>query len=52
MTSRWILALFTFLATIPVAYSKSSPDLILVSGDGLTAPIEITGLSSLKAFDP
>jgi len=52
MTSRWILALFILLATIPVAYSKSAPDLILVSGGGLTAPIEITDLSSLKAFDP
>jgi hypothetical protein len=52
MTARGALALFVILAGVPLAYSKGSPDLILVSGGGLTRPIEITDASSLKAFDP
>jgi hypothetical protein len=52
MTPRCVFALFVLLATVPLAYSKGSPDLILVSGGGLTQPIEITDSASLKTFDP
>src|SRR5882724_10327818 len=52
MTTRCLSALLVLLAGIPLAYSKGSPDLITISGGGLTQPIEITDSTSLKAFDP
>jgi hypothetical protein len=42
----------TLLAGVPLAHSKGSPDMILVSGGGLTSTIEIKDPSALKAFDP
>ena len=52
MATRCVLALLILLAGVPLAYSKGSPDLILVSGGGLTQPVEITNPAELKAFDP
>jgi len=52
MTTRCLSALLVLLAGIPLAYAKGSPDLITISGGGLTQPIEITDSTSLKAFDP
>lgn len=52
MTSRCVLALMVFLAAVPFAYSKGSPDLIVISGGGLTQPIEITDSAALNAFNP
>ena len=52
MTSRCVCILAIFFASAPLAFSKGSPDLILISGGGLAQPIEITDPDSLKAFDP
>src|SRR5437016_1487891 len=52
MTTRRFIAFLAFLACISPAYGKGSPDLILITGGGLTQPIQITDSSSLKAFDP
>jgi hypothetical protein len=46
---------FTFLlvaVVVPLSYGKMSPDLIKVSGGGLTEAIEITDSTALKTFDP
>jgi hypothetical protein len=52
MTKRCLFALLLVLAVVPLAYSKGSPDLVLISGGGLAQPIEITDPGLLKAFDP
>jgi len=52
MTTRRLLVLLASLACASLAYGKGSPDLILITGGGLTQPIQITDSSSLKAFDP
>jgi hypothetical protein len=52
MTSRVVFGLLLLLASAHVAFSKGSPDLIVISGGGLTRQIEITDPSTLKAFDP
>jgi hypothetical protein len=52
MTSRIVCGLLLLLAGVQVAFSKGSPDLIVISGGGLTRQIEITDPSALKAFDP
>ena len=52
MTTRCLVAFFALLTVVPLAYSKGSPDLIVISGGGLSQPIEITDPNSLKAFDP
>jgi hypothetical protein len=52
MMTRCGFALLLLLAGIPLAYSKGSPALILISGGGLAQPIEVTDPSLLKAFDP
>jgi len=52
MAIRRMFALLVLLAGAPLAHSKESPDLILISGGGLTQPVEITDPASLKAFDP
>ena len=52
MTTRCVFSLLVLLAGVPLAYSKGSPDLILVSGGGLTHPVEITNRGELIAFDP
>ena len=52
MTTRCVFSLLVLLAGVPLAYSKGSPGLILVSGGGLTHPVEITNGGELKAFDP
>jgi hypothetical protein len=52
MTKRCLFALLLVLAVAPLAYSKGSPDLVLISGGGLAQPIEITDPGSLEAFDP
>ena len=52
MTCRFMCVLLMLLAGAPLAFSKGSPDLILVSGGGLGQPIEITDPDSLKAFNP
>src|SRR5882672_1025788 len=52
MISRVVFGLLLLLASAHVAFSKGSPDLIVISGGGLTRQIEITDPSTLKAFDP
>jgi hypothetical protein len=52
MATRRVVALLVLVAGVPLAYSKGSPGLILVSGGGLNQPVEITDPASLKAFDP
>lgn len=52
MTFRLMCVLVVLLAGAPFAFSKGSPDLILISGGGLAQPIEITDPDSLKAFNP
>jgi len=52
MATRCVFALLVLVAGVPLAYSKDSPDLILISGGGLNQPVEITDPASLKAFDP
>jgi hypothetical protein len=52
MTTRCLFVLLLLFAVVPLAYSKGSPELILVSGGGLAQPLEITDPSLLKAFDP
>ena len=52
MASRCVFALPMLVAGVPLAYSKGSPDLILISGGGLNQPVEITDPALLKAFDP
>jgi hypothetical protein len=52
MTTRCLFVLLLLFAAVPLAYSKGSPELILVAGGGLTQPLEITDPSLLKAFDP
>ena len=47
-----MFAFLSLLACAPLAYSKGPVDLILVSGGGLTEPIQITDAVALKAFDP
>jgi len=50
--TRCMLALLVLLAGVPLAYSKGSPALILISGGGLAQPIEVTDPAWLQAFDP
>ncbi len=52
MTTRCLVAFLVLLTVAPLAYSKGSPDLIVISGGGLSQSIEITDPNSLKAFDP
>jgi hypothetical protein len=52
MTKRCLFVLLLVLAVVPLAYSKGSPVLIVISGGGLAQPIEITDPAQLKAFDP
>src|SRR5208337_113587 len=52
MTKRCFFALLLVLGIAPLAYSKGSPELIVISGGGLPQPIEITDPAQLKAFDP
>src|SRR5689334_9015092 len=52
MTTRRLFTLFAFLACVSLAHAKGSPDLILITGGGITQPIQITDSTSLKAFDP
>jgi len=52
MTRRCLFALLVLFLGAPRAFSKGSPDLILISGGGLSQPIEITDPGSLKAFSP
>jgi hypothetical protein len=52
MTTRWLVALLVVLSAVPLAYSKGSPELIVISGGGLAQPIEISDPTSLKRFDP
>ena len=52
MTKRCVFALLLVLALTPLAFSKGSPELIVISGGGLARPVEITDQSLLKAFDP
>ena len=52
MTTRWVFALLVLLASVPLAYSKGSPALILISGGGLAQPIAVTDPSMMKGFDP
>jgi hypothetical protein len=52
MTKRCVFALLLVLALTPLAFSKGSPELIVISGGGLAQPVEITDQSLLKAFDP
>jgi hypothetical protein len=47
-----MFAVLVLFLGAPLAFSKGSPDLILISGGGLSQPIEITDPSSLKAFSP
>jgi hypothetical protein len=47
----WFIFLI-FLSGVPRAYSKGPVDLIVISGGGLSQPIEITDPSPLKAFNP
>jgi len=52
MTTRRMFAWIMLLVSAPFAFSKGSPDLILISGGGLSQPIQITDPNSLKAFNP
>lgn len=52
MAIRCVFALLVLLAGVPLAYSKGSPDLIVIAGGGLTQEIEITDPVALKTFDP
>jgi hypothetical protein len=52
MMTRCVFALLVLLAGAPLADSKGSPALILISGGGLAQPIEVTDPALLKAFDP
>ena len=56
MEAPWQVVAYSLLlmlvAGVPLAYSKGSPDLILISGGGLNQPVEITDPALLKAFDP
>jgi hypothetical protein len=52
MTKRCLFVLLLILAVAPLAYSKGSPELIVISGGGFAQPIEITDPAQLKAFDP
>ena len=49
---RFVLAIVAVLFSGLAAYAKGSPNLIVISGGGLTGPIEISDAASLKAFDP
>lgn len=52
MTSRIVFAVLVFLAGLQLAYSKGSPELIVIAGGGLIHQIEITDPAVLKEFDP
>jgi hypothetical protein len=52
MTRRCLFALLAHLLGVPLALSKGSPDLILISGGGLSQPIEVTAPGLLRAFRP
>jgi hypothetical protein len=47
-----MFALLVLLVGVPLAFSKGSPDLILISGGGLSQPMEVTDPGLLKAFNP
>jgi hypothetical protein len=47
-----MFALLVLLVGVPLAFSKGSPDLILISGGGLSEPIEVADPGLLKAFSP
>lgn len=52
MITRRVFALLVLLAGAPLAYGKGSPALIVISGGGLTQPVEVTDPALLQAFDP
>ena len=52
MRKRCLFALLFLLVVAPLAYSKGSPELIVISGGGLAQPVEISDQNLLKAFDP
>jgi len=49
---RLVLLIIAAALLSPAAYSKGSPDKILIKGEGLTHAIEITDRETLKSFDP
>jgi len=52
MKTRCAFILLALLAVAPLAFSKGSPDLIVISGGGLAQSVEITDPSLLRAFNP
>jgi hypothetical protein len=51
MTPRVVFGLLLLLSGVQLAYSKGSPDLIVIGGGGLIHQIDITDPAALKEFD-
>ena len=51
MTPRVVFGLLLPLSGVQLAYSKGSPDLIVIGGGGLIHQIDITDPAALKEFD-
>ena len=52
MKSRISSGLLLLFIGVQLAYSKGSPDLIVITGGGLIHQIDITDPATLKEFDP